>query len=140
MIDLALMTQVLFWLLFMVVFAISGQASMFHPLTVYLAFHGLVYVVRPILVHCFQFDLIWEYMGFFPDETQFCADACCKLGSSPRLRLQLCGFWFLFSSTVLSSRELGPARGATEGVLVDRVSAAAAGCGVHCHDFAGCRR
>lgn len=48
----------------------SGQASLFHPVTVYLFFHGLVFVVRPILVLCCGFDSVWQYMLFEPTPEQ----------------------------------------------------------------------
>ena len=44
----------------------SSQASLFHPVVVYLLFHGLVFVIRPILVICCGFDSVWHYMLFDP--------------------------------------------------------------------------
>lgn len=71
MIDPALAMQVLIWLAVLGVFLASGQASIFHPATLYLGFHGMVFVVRPLLVHYLQFDSVWNYMIFQPDETDF---------------------------------------------------------------------
>ncbi len=71
MIDVALMGQVLVWLLAIGIFMWSRQASVFHPAMVYLAFHGLVFVLRPILVYYFGFNSSWEYMGFKPSEEVF---------------------------------------------------------------------
>lgn len=71
MIELALAAQVLFWLVIAGFFAASGQASLFHPATVYLAFHGLVFVLRPILVYSFGFDSNWQYMLFQPTDEFF---------------------------------------------------------------------
>ena len=71
MIDFALLAQVLFWLTLVGIFLASGQASLFHPLTVYLAFHGLVFVLRPILVNGFGFDTNWNYMVFKPTAGHF---------------------------------------------------------------------
>jgi hypothetical protein len=68
--ELALMGQVLFWLLVAGVFLASGQASIFHPLAVYLCFHGLVFVLRPILVHCLAFSHNFVYMMFEPSDRQ----------------------------------------------------------------------
>ncbi len=64
MIEIALMAQVALWIIAIVVLVLSRQASVFHPAMVYLAFHGLVFVVRPILVYYFGFDASWIYMGF----------------------------------------------------------------------------
>jgi len=68
MFELALTTQVLVWLIVLGLFLASGQASLFHPATVYLGFHALVFVIRPILVHYLDFDAIWTYIGFRPSE------------------------------------------------------------------------
>src|SRR5215472_17396547 len=70
-VEVALLGQVLLWLIVLGVFLASGQASLFHPLTVYLAFHGLVFVVRPIMVHYLNFDAIWTYMRFVPADADF---------------------------------------------------------------------
>jgi len=66
--DLALTAQVLLWLVVAGVFLASRQASLFHPLTFYWAFHGTVFVVRPLLSYFFEFDSIWNYMIFQPTE------------------------------------------------------------------------
>ncbi len=71
MIELSLLLQVLLWVLLCVLFLGSSQASLFHPITWYLVFHGLVFVIRPTLVHFAEFERLWLYMGFFPDQTQF---------------------------------------------------------------------
>src|SRR5215831_27483 len=70
MFELVLDAHVLLWLIVLGVFLASGQASIYHPLTVYLGFHGLVFVLRPILVHYLQFDNIWRYMRLDPSEDQ----------------------------------------------------------------------
>jgi hypothetical protein len=71
MVEIAIYAQVLVWLLFVGVFFTSGQASIFHPITWYLAFHGLVFVLRPILVHYFHFDSVWIYMRLAPEPEDF---------------------------------------------------------------------
>lgn len=71
MIDIALCGQVVVWLIVIGVFLAGGQASLFHPVTWYLAFHGLVFVLRPILVHDFDFDFLWNYMDFRPSDDIF---------------------------------------------------------------------
>lgn len=71
MIELALAVQLLVWFVILAVFIASGQATIFHPGTVYLAFHALVFVLRPVLVHNFGFDANWEYMIFKPTEGYF---------------------------------------------------------------------
>ena len=71
MIELALWFQVLVWLIVLGVFLISGQASIFHPLGIYLAFHFVVFVIRPLLVYFFGFNAIWHYMVFEPDSDDF---------------------------------------------------------------------
>ena len=71
MLDLALIGQVLLWLLVILAFAMSGQASLYHPLTIYLGFHALVFIIRPMLVHWFGFDAMWHYIGFEPSDDNF---------------------------------------------------------------------
>src|SRR5215813_4394425 len=71
MVETALYCQLALWLIVWGVFLASGQASMFHPLCMYLLFHGIVFVVRPFLVHFLGFDAMWVYMGFEPTEQQF---------------------------------------------------------------------
>ena len=66
MVEQALAAQVLLWLIVLGFFFCSGQASLFHPVTVYLFFHGLVFVLRPVLVVLFGFDTVWNYMVFAP--------------------------------------------------------------------------
>ena len=70
-IELALIAQVLCWLLVILAFAMSGQASLYHPLTVYLGFHALVFIMRPLVVHWLGFNNMWNYMVFEPTQDQF---------------------------------------------------------------------
>jgi hypothetical protein len=69
--ELALWGQALLWLAVALIFMMSRQASLYHPLTVYLLFHAMVFVVRPLTVHYLNFDREWSYMGFEPSESQF---------------------------------------------------------------------
>ncbi|HWD91560.1 MAG TPA: hypothetical protein VG938_04340 [Verrucomicrobiae bacterium] len=71
MIELSLTVQVVIWLVVIGIFLASGQASLFHPVTVYCIFHGLVFVLRPILVRSFGFDANWNYMIFQPTDAYF---------------------------------------------------------------------
>jgi hypothetical protein len=66
--ELALGLQIVIWLGVIFVFLLSGQASIFHPLTMYLGFHTLVFVVRPLLIYFYHFDHEFVYMGIQPDE------------------------------------------------------------------------
>ena len=68
MIEIALTAQVLVALAVLAFFLASNQASIFHPAASYLAFHSLVFVIRPLLVYCFGFHSIWSYMVFQPTE------------------------------------------------------------------------
>jgi hypothetical protein len=73
MIELALAAQLIVWLAIAAAFLASRQASLLHPATIYLGFHGLVFVLRPLLVHYFGFDANWKYMLFQPTESNFVA-------------------------------------------------------------------
>ena len=68
MFELALTAQVIVWLVVLGLFLASGQASLFHPSTIYLGFHALVFIIRPVLVHYLAFDSVWRYIGFQPSE------------------------------------------------------------------------
>jgi hypothetical protein len=60
--------QTLIWLSVCLLFIRSRTASIFHPLTFYLAFHGLVFVVRPILERVYDFQEVFYLMHFYPSE------------------------------------------------------------------------
>ena len=64
------MGQVLVFLIVVGVFLATGQASIFHPLTTYLLFHGIAFVGRPLLVYYLHFDHEWLYMHLDPTESQ----------------------------------------------------------------------
>ncbi|WP_347301892.1 O-antigen polymerase [Croceibacterium sp. TMG7-5b_MA50] len=42
-------------------------ASMFHPVTFYLMFHGLIFVVRPLFAWAYNFHVMYDVIGFQPD-------------------------------------------------------------------------
>ena len=69
--ELALLGQVLVFVTVAGIFLATGQASLFHPLTFYLGFHGLVFVLRPLLVHYLNFDTLWQYMQMVPTDEEF---------------------------------------------------------------------
>ncbi|HWV99997.1 MAG TPA: hypothetical protein VNZ64_09920 [Candidatus Acidoferrum sp.] len=68
MLEWALFAQVLVWLGVILVFLLTRQATIYHPLTIYLGFHGIVFVIRPLLVHFLEFDHEFLYMGLEPTE------------------------------------------------------------------------
>ncbi|HEU0070895.1 MAG TPA: O-antigen polymerase [Alphaproteobacteria bacterium] len=71
MIEFGLYFHLLVFLLIAGMFVVNKNMSMFHPLAFYLLFHGIVFVIRPFMVHYLKFDGRWTYMGFFPTEAQF---------------------------------------------------------------------
>ena len=48
------------------VFVRQKAASLFHPATVYLAFHGFVFVIRPIVARWYEFDFVYRLYEFQP--------------------------------------------------------------------------
>src|ERR1044071_4312157 len=66
MMEPVFILQILIFLVVAWVFVRHGESSMFHPATTYLAFHCVVFVVRPILAYYLNFDHTWRYIGFFP--------------------------------------------------------------------------
>lgn len=67
-ISVALMLQAAVWGAVVMAFARKRHSSVFHPLFFYLVFHGLVFVVRPVLVQILDLHAAHEYMQFFPSE------------------------------------------------------------------------
>ncbi|MGF1484556.1 MAG: O-antigen polymerase [Opitutales bacterium] len=70
---MTLLEIVLQWLLLglvTVVVAFRGQLTIFHPVTYYLAFHFVVFVLRPTLIFAGDLDKVWTYMEFFPDHNE----------------------------------------------------------------------
>ena len=51
-----------------VAYARSGCASVFHPLTLYLVFHGFLFVFRPIIARIEGFRLVYQVYAFTPSE------------------------------------------------------------------------
>lgn len=47
-------------------YARTEQAHFAHPATFYLAFHGLVFAVRPLVAYWLEFDFIYRLYGFTP--------------------------------------------------------------------------
>jgi len=68
--ELALFGQALLWLVVVLVFLMTRQATIYHPLTIYLLFHFMVFVARPLLVQYLGIDGVWHYIGFNPSEQQ----------------------------------------------------------------------
>lgn len=71
MIETALYAQLIVFLAVAVAFGFSRSASLFHPLTFYLLFHFIVFVLRPLMVYYLHFEGRWIYMGFKPSPDQF---------------------------------------------------------------------
>lgn len=46
---------------------IRGYISLLHPIFIYWIFHLIVFVIRPSTIFFFEFDLVWQYIGFRPD-------------------------------------------------------------------------
>ena len=56
-------------LAFVTVFYVRHPAcSIYHPVTMYLAFHALVFVFRPIMSRVYDYRLIYNAVGFYPSE------------------------------------------------------------------------
>lgn len=59
----------------------SGVASVYHPITVYLAFHGWVFVIRPFFAYFLDYHLIYHAYKFSPSpETKLVVLLCVNLG------------------------------------------------------------
>lgn len=70
MIDIAIFLQVLFFTMVCFGFFVSRSASFFNPIALYLIFHFLVFVLRPLMVYALDFDFVWRYMRYRPTEQE----------------------------------------------------------------------
>jgi hypothetical protein len=67
MYDLHLIFSLAFWLMLVVIYAHSRCASIFHPITYYLFFHGLVFVIRPFFQYYLELNSVYNLYRFWPD-------------------------------------------------------------------------
>src|SRR5579864_2703288 len=68
MIEVLLIFQAVVWLAACWAFLCSRNVSAFHPFAFYLAFHGVVFVTRPILEYLFRFETVFYLMEFYPSD------------------------------------------------------------------------
>ena len=101
MLDLALIAQVFVWLGVLLVFVLSRQVTVYHPLTVYLGFHGIVFVLRPLLVHYLNFDHEFLYMDLEPTERLLVR--CLEVSSFGLVVFASAALWFGNSRTDFQS-------------------------------------
>ena len=66
MYETMLVVSVLVWIAAGALYLRQPNASVFHPATYYLLFHGLVFVVRPIFAWYFGFENMYSEIGFRP--------------------------------------------------------------------------
>ncbi|WP_162789525.1 hypothetical protein [Altererythrobacter sp. ZODW24] len=64
----ALIASVVIYLAVIAVFMTRRSCNIFHPLTLYLGFHGLVFVIRPWLAWFYDYTLIYRVFEFVPSE------------------------------------------------------------------------
>lgn len=66
MYDFLLLASCLVFIGTCIAYARHDAASLFHPATIYLAFHGFIFVIRPIFARVYDFDLVYRVYDFFP--------------------------------------------------------------------------
>ena len=66
MYDVLLAASAAFYLLMAAFFVRRPQAEFAHPATLYLAFHGFVFVLRPIAARVYDFQLVYRLFDFVP--------------------------------------------------------------------------
>ena len=64
--DLLLAASVLFYAGVIAFYLRHPAAAFWHPVTIYLGFHGVVFVLRPILARIFDYELLYRYAQFDP--------------------------------------------------------------------------
>jgi hypothetical protein len=62
----ALVLSLICWVSVTFYFLQSGNFSVFHPLTYYTAFHGLVFVIRPIFGYFLEYRIVYYAYQFVP--------------------------------------------------------------------------
>ncbi len=68
MLPVVLGFQTIVWLALCWFFVRGRGGSLFHPFCFYVVFHGIVFVLRPILEYAFGFHAAFDYMWFYPTE------------------------------------------------------------------------
>lgn len=66
MYDFLLLASVVLFAASCVAFLRHPAASLFHPASFYLAFHGFIFVFRPLLARYYDYDLVYRLYGFQP--------------------------------------------------------------------------
>lgn len=62
----ALFLSAVVFVLVNALYFIRGNASLFHPFSYYSLFHGIVFVVRPVVAYAYGYSKIYGYAGFVP--------------------------------------------------------------------------
>lgn len=68
MYELGLLLSVFIYTVVLFYFIRSGVASVFHPVGYYLFFHGLVFVVRPVIQYVDELNFVYNLYRFYPSE------------------------------------------------------------------------
>lgn len=98
-----LFASVAIFLLVVIVYLRQDFSSIFHPITLYLMFHGLVFAVRPIFAYWQGYDFLYRVYGFNPSQdVKSTVLICANLG----LLAFVAGAW-KSGSTALAFRQ-GP--------------------------------
>lgn len=100
--DTLLIFGVLLFFGICIYYARHPAASFYHPLTIYLAMHGIVFTLRPILARIFDYKALYTSAQFQPS----IADKLTVL-----LAADLALVVFAAASLALASRPIGPDRG-----------------------------
>jgi oligosaccharide repeat unit polymerase len=66
MYEVMLIASVIVLIAVVIAFAFSPACSIFHPLALYIVFHALVFVIRPILGYFLEYRLIYRTFMFTP--------------------------------------------------------------------------
>jgi len=64
MLNLIIISHTLIWIAALFIYVRSSQASLFHPLSVFHLFYGIVFVLRPMEVHWLNFTTVLDVMRY----------------------------------------------------------------------------
>lgn len=66
MYDFLLLASLIAFLATVLLYLRHGAASLAHPASFYLAFHGFIFVLRPLVARWYEFDFVYRLYGFQP--------------------------------------------------------------------------
>jgi oligosaccharide repeat unit polymerase len=81
MYPILLFASVAIFIIVTIVYLRQDFASLYHPISLYLAFHGLVFGIRPVFAYCNHYDFLYRVYRFNPSpDVKSTVLICANLG------------------------------------------------------------